>query len=312
MGNLRYLGTSGNDGTGTKPIPYGPYLNLYRDSYGGSVPSESYVRMQQNTSLAFGCTFMSAFVYNDMGTEFPVMFKGPGDASSNTTPVFNYVADANRQSRNLGPALVRLASTNACMIGGSAYGAGNVPNLVWAWTPGAGDKTVNFFTGQITSSGYTDYIAGITPYTNSTPHGGTVDSTYNDIIIGYFKPLLSDNTGNTFCNGLEFMIVNAAWTGTSDASKQWYHILFDFSGSSFNSLARLDSDTGLVEAVSLTHLSGSQYYLDLLLGGGEAAFFTFWNSNTPLPTIGVPEPSTLALAISGLIGLLAYAWRKRK
>ena len=26
----------------------------------------------------------------------------------------------------------------------------------------------------------------------------------------------------------------------------------------------------------------------------------------------VPEPSTLALLVSGLIGLLCYAWRKRK
>ena len=30
---------------------------------------------------------------------------------------------------------------------------------------------------------------------------------------------------------------------------------------------------------------------------------------TPVVT---PEPSTLLLAASGLIGLLAYAWRKRK
>ena len=29
-------------------------------------------------------------------------------------------------------------------------------------------------------------------------------------------------------------------------------------------------------------------------------------------TIAVPEPSTLGLLISGCIGLLAYAWRKRK
>lgn len=26
----------------------------------------------------------------------------------------------------------------------------------------------------------------------------------------------------------------------------------------------------------------------------------------------VPEPSTLALVVSGLVGLLAYAWRKRR
>ena len=31
----------------------------------------------------------------------------------------------------------------------------------------------------------------------------------------------------------------------------------------------------------------------------------------PLPAI-IPEPSTLALLVCGLIGLLAYAWKKRK
>ena len=29
-------------------------------------------------------------------------------------------------------------------------------------------------------------------------------------------------------------------------------------------------------------------------------------------TAAVPEPSTLLLAAAGLVGLLAYAWRKRK
>ena len=39
-------------------------------------------------------------------------------------------------------------------------------------------------------------------------------------------------------------------------------------------------------------------------GGADDAFLL-----TPVVT---PEPSTLLLAASGLIGLLAYAWRKRK
>ena len=31
-----------------------------------------------------------------------------------------------------------------------------------------------------------------------------------------------------------------------------------------------------------------------------------------LPMATTPEPSTLLLAASGLLGLLAYAWRRRK
>ena len=43
------------------------------------------------------------------------------------------------------------------------------------------------------------------------------------------------------------------------------------------------------------------------LSGGELIPVTFSTSAAP-----IPEPSTLVLLASGLIGLLAYAWRKRK
>ena len=34
--------------------------------------------------------------------------------------------------------------------------------------------------------------------------------------------------------------------------------------------------------------------------------------HTASVTAAVPEPSTLLLAAAGLVGLLAYAWRKRR
>src|SRR5207248_8895679 len=103
MAKYRAAGLAGIDGTGAKPIPYAQYLDLYRTSYAASVPDESFVRLQEFSSWAFGYTFVTAFIYNktNNSTVFPTLFSSDGD--SQTTTVYNQVAEANRQSKNLGP-----------------------------------------------------------------------------------------------------------------------------------------------------------------------------------------------------------------
>jgi hypothetical protein len=43
-----------------------------------------------------------------------------------------------------------------------------------------------------------------------------------------------------------------------------------------------------------------------VLGGGQVLLVD------NVSVSAVPEPGTLALAVAGVLGLLAYAWRKRK
>ena len=62
--------------------------------------------------------------------------------------------------------------------------------------------------------------------------------------------------------------------------------------------------------VELEHTGGSFYRCLYSLEGGTGDLFGYWNSSTPLPTI--PEPGTLGLLTTGLLGLLYYAWRRRK
>jgi len=310
----RTAGLAGIDGTGTEPIPYAQYLANFRSEYGSPLPSESFVRLQQNASWAFGYTFTTSFVYNNwvLGDNVePVMFNSVGDSAPNN--VFGYVAETNRQSQNLGPALTRLVSTGIFMTPGSSRSLTGTD--LTAWSAGAG-STTNF----------TDYLTSITPTVSA---GGAADTTYADILVGYFEPLLADNTGATFADGLHFMIVNGdpGTVGTStvggslaSASAQWYQLTFDFTGSTFDSLVRLSRDTGLVESVPLTSLGGFNYSLDLNLEGGTGDLFAFWDSSDPLPTIGalaasmaavVPEPASALLAGICFVGLLGFNRRRR-
>jgi hypothetical protein len=92
--------------------------------------------------------------------------------------------------------------------------------------------------------------------------GGGNSSSYNDVFVGYLEPLRAGNDDYPFAGGTHFMIVNGASTGTAVGQAQWYHLAFDFGASGFDSLQKLSRDTGRIEFVPLTHLTGSQYSVD--------------------------------------------------
>jgi hypothetical protein len=276
MQKYRLAGLAGIDGTGQKPIPYAQYLDLYRTSYTASQPSESFVRLQEFASWAFGYTFVTAFVYNKPNNTgvYPTMFSSDGDSAP--TSIFDYVAQANRQSKNLAPALVRLTSTDLRMIPGTGH---SLPAGIPAWAAGAGGN---------------NYLTSITPV---TAPGGGASSSFGDIFLGYFQPLLADNSAFPFADGTHFMLVNGTSSGSAASAAQWYHLTIDFGISGFDSLQLLGRDTGQIELVPLTHLSGSQYALDWSLDGGTGDLFRFSNST-------IPEPGALGVLAPGLAAVL--------
>jgi hypothetical protein len=309
----RKVALEGYDGTGTAPIVYGQFMKMYRDSYTSSLPSESFVRMQRFVSLAFGYQFLNDYAYNRYpeAPDATVLFTNSLSATSDPSPtiVFDYLAEANRQIRNLSPALARMVSTDVRMIPGSGKSVSGT---------GVSQFVVGSHHGDVSgNNGGNDYIFEIIPITGPQ---GTPSANYEDVLIGYFDALLPDNASCTFADGRHFMIVNAS-TGTPFAynnlsgdlasnSQQWYRLVFDFTGTDFDSLVRLNNDTGTVELVPLAHRTGQYYTLELDLAGGTGNLFGFWDSSNPLPTI--PEPGSLVLLGTGLIGLLCYAWRKRR
>jgi hypothetical protein len=272
MQKYRSLGLGGHDGTGHRPIPYGLYLETF-----GHPLSDSQMRLNQFSAWAFGYTFVSAFTYNSAVSSGKdgILFQGLDD--SQPTPLFSKIAEINRQSRNLGPALVRLLSTDIRFVPGqykAATGqpaANPVPSGIMAWKPDAGK-----------------YITAI----SAKNLGPKNDGDKGDVLVGYFKPLLesSDSTGPK--DEIYFMIVNGLTDRALDADVlQRIHLRFDFGGSGINSLQRLAGDSGKVEIVPLIHDSGSAYHLDLVLDGGAGDLFKF-NTGAPFVSEGVAVDKT--------------------
>ena len=280
----RQLSLAGNDGTGAQPIPFGTWLQTYDT---GHVVSGSEIRLNQFGAWAFGATFADAYVYDDEGTAIKsVLFSGGGQ--NTTTHQFTQIAETNRQSRNLGPALVRLMSTDVRMIVGQH--SGNVPNTSPAGVSSWG-------------SGADPYITNITVTNPGTKNNGLA----GDVIVGYFKPLDPSFTNSGHANDIYFMIVNGLSDATGEAAdcRQLIRLDFNFGTSGITDLLRLSRDTGAVEEVGLVHTSGSLYYLDLYLDGGTGDLFKFNNGG-----MFVPEPGTMSLLGVGL-GVLAL-WRLRR
>ena len=139
----RKLGLAGNNGTGGQPIPVGLYTQTFTNSgLNNHVVSESEIRLNQFSAWAFGCKFADSFVYErDLGdaTITPILFADSGNTTNSPTAQFYQVAETNRQSLNLGSALVRLASTDVRMKMGQHRSGGSnrnnsLPDGVSAWS----------------------------------------------------------------------------------------------------------------------------------------------------------------------------------
>ncbi len=269
----RILALEGHDGTGQRPIPQSYIPQLWWDNTSGctvpshpfEIPSDSELRSQLFAAWTMGLKYVNYFVYNDPyypSFIHPALFEGDGDA--NPRPQFYYQAETNRQSLNLGPAIVRLVSTDLRMIEADQPRPGNIQ----PWTPDADP-----------------YITSISATNLGTVNNGQP----GHLLIGYFKPLHEALDGPQYQDQIYFMIYNGL-TGADalvSETRQQIDIGFSFGDSGIDSLQRRSRDTGQVELVPLQHMEGSVYKLELVLPGGTADLFKF---NTGAPFIGNDNP----------------------
>lgn len=309
MAKFRTLGLAGNDGSGAHPIPVGHWIQTFRECIDNSACgtndrdfwprflSESEMRAQQFAGWTFGEKFESAFVYDSASPGnniYAQFFTGYGDSSP--TPAFTQMAESNRMSRNLGPALVRLISTDIRDFPGQyKNGSGGtvsdaVPAGLQTWQLGKGDS----------------YLRSVTAANQGTKNNGLP----GDVLIGWFKVLDESLDGPNANGEIYFMVMNGLTDANGSAvdCRQQITMQWDFGSSGITKIQELNPDTGKLQELSLTAVSGGKEQLILTLDGGTAALFKF---DTGAPFVGVaavPEPAMISL----LGGMFLVAMMRRR
>jgi hypothetical protein len=232
------------------------------------------MRLNQFAAWTFGFKYVDLFVYMtpERAPEYQsVLFNGMGDTSPTTE--FYQMAETNRQSRNLGPALIRLISTDVRMImGKTSSGAVNA-------TP------IGITAGLVNAD---SYMTGIIVTNIGSKNNGQP----GDVIVGFFKPLHETFDGSNYTDQKYFMITNGLSdpNGTAAQTRQQIRVDFNFGTSGITSLQRVRRSDGKYEKVNLISDGGSLYHLDLTLDGGTGDLFKY---NTGAPIVGAPKKAPI-------------------
>ncbi len=204
---------------------------------------------------------------------------------------------------NLGPALVRLISTDVRFFPGqyknNSSGAtvtNPVPDGMQLWQVGAGDPYLRSCLAQ--NVGTVNY---------DLPGEGLP----GDVLIGWFKVLDESFDGPDAQNQIYFMVMNGLTdpNGSAADCRQKITLTWSFGSSGITRLERLDRNTGQIDVLALTPLPGGLMSLTFTLDGGTADLFKF---DTGAPFVGiqaVPEPAT---GLGGMVLLVGLFYRRQR
>jgi hypothetical protein len=270
---VRPRALAGWDGTGNSPIAFGQYLLGFKtgqEQYltGSYEITESQKYLVANLTWAMGGKWVSVFLWEYDNADWLLMF----DSSRRPTHHYYEYAEIARQSRNLGPHLVRLNSTDVRMVPGQHLSGTPVENAL--------PSNVARFTANARY-----FLSSISAVNLGTQNDGLPQ----DVAIGYFNPLPGLDTSQFFTSTdpRYFMVVNGLTQGNGlqpqyqdgscNETQQKITLTFDLSaaGGDPTKLRKVSRDTGQAEPVTLTPVSDFIYELELTLGGGQAELL-YW------------------------------------
>ena len=275
-----------------------PYFMVVQSFDGGGtyMPSESDMRMQLFSALAYGFKGITYFVFDHFGAYGSsgggmLLATSPCECVYTTNPIYGFGQAANLEITALGETLKYLESTQVrYIVGKHIEGGPEVPNDlplgVTAWNAGADDP----------------YITSI----DATHTGAVPGVTEGDLLVGHFRPASDELAGLQCDDGSYFMIVNLLREQNVSAAgaSQQIHIEFDFGSSGITRLWKVSRITGHLEPAPLVHDGGTQYHLYMLFSGGTGELFKYDAGSIPLVE-SVEVRATAAelgfLACSGIV-----------
>jgi len=265
---IRLPALAGRDGSGRKPLPFGQYMEGFRTNNGIDtgkyLVSQSQVNLYHFCAWTFGAKWVSLFRWLQ-NSAVGVLTRPDGSR----TRVFDYYAEANRESRNLSYYLARLQNFAVRLVPGqhldkAGKPAGNgIPGLLKEWKPGEDgfiERVQVFNLGQLNAK-----LPG-------------------DVVIGYFRPVLDffDEPALQRQN-LYFMVLNGlTWgdhtlppeqKGTAHETRQGLLLTLKLDDYAAHHCYRVSRQTGKLELMHLESKGEGLYVLRDVLGGGVADLF---------------------------------------
>jgi hypothetical protein len=176
----------------------------------------------------------------------------------------------------------------------------------WTATPGAGIGLVQTYTTTVKPIvTYSDWKA----FTGNTAANAAASSVYYPSSVRFDVPNIPNGAAPDFWN-------ETGYLGIAEGTPMYNHI-----AGSWTTLApgTYGMTTGsMVAQMFVTHGAGLTFNShwgnpgSYTTGGWGFTGSIIKAGNFTIPELVVPEPSTLLLMASGLVGLLCYAWRKRR
>ena len=313
-------------------IPFGIYTQTFHavqdynsTSYRNPSPSEQ--NLNTFGALAYGATYFNSFTYNSGASSlFDPNPQGIWAGDSYPNARYTQQQTINKQARNLGKALVRLKPVaDSNMTDGQVTTDGHTTGIQIIRGQHLDGTTTVFnalpsgFNVDSAAQGYSDWeFARNDPYFSGWSTANTFGTKNNglrgDVIISWFKVLDESLDGPDFSNEVYFMVTNGLTGADGVPSDYRQTITMDFGAPSqgvnypWTTLSRLNRDTGLVESVPLSLVSGKRR-LTLQLDGGTSDLFKFPDGAPFVGIDPVPEPTGAAAVLT--IGAVALLRRRR-